>query len=246
GAQGYYLTVGTTQGGYDLVNTGTLPSTQSTYLGPALPTGQTLWARIYTKLNNNLNQFADISFTAAPGQAAFSYPTNGATNVDTTQPFAWTTATGAQGYYLTVGTTQGGYDLINSGTLPSTQSTYLGPALPGGRRVARIYTKTNNDYSPYQDISFSAAPGQAVFTNPTNGQSGVATNTTFAWSTVTAAQGYYLTVGTTTGGYDVINTGTLPASQGTYHGAALPAGQTLHARLYTKTNGNYSRYQDIT
>src|SRR5262249_54355049 len=47
GALEYYLYVGTSPGAKDLVNTGEIP--QTSYTVPSLPTGVTLWARIWTK-----------------------------------------------------------------------------------------------------------------------------------------------------------------------------------------------------
>ncbi len=81
-------------------------------------------------------------------QASFTYPTSGQSNVDTTLPFTWSTAASAQGYYLTIGTSVGAYDLVNSGALPSTQTSYIVPALPTGQTLyGRIYTKIGGEYS---------------------------------------------------------------------------------------------------
>ncbi len=246
-AQYYYLTVGTTQGGYDLVNSGVLPASQSSYGVPALPTGQTLYARIYTLIGGGWNNYQDITFTAAPRAAAFTYPTAGQTNVDTTKPFTWSTIASAQNYYLTVGTTQGGYDLVNSGVLPASQSSYGVPALPTGQTLyARIYTLIGGGWNNYQDITFTAAPNAVMFTYPTAGQTNVDTTKPFTWSTIASAQYYYLTVGTTQGGYDLVNSGVLPASQSSYGVPALPTGQTLYARIYTLIGGGWNNYQDIT
>ena len=74
------------------------------------------------------------------------------------QAFAWTPAgAGTQGYYLTVGTTVGGYDVTNSGTLPVVTSDYV-PVLPKGAQVtlhARIYAKVGGTFRRYQDVTFT-------------------------------------------------------------------------------------------
>ncbi len=182
--------------------------------------------------------------------AAFSYPTDGATNVESTQPFTWNAAAAAQGYYVTVGTTVGGYDLVNSGTLASSQTSLDVGALPTGQTLhARVYTEENGTFQRYQDISFTtdATRAEGLFTNPTAGETGVTAAAPFTWSAAGAGtQGYYLTVGTTVGGFDVANTGTLGVNVTSYQVEALPPGKTLHARIYTKADGDYQRYQDIT
>jgi len=162
GAQYYYLYV-TTQpalGGNVLVNSGTLLATQTSYQVPSLPTGQTLWARIYGYVSGRWTGFSDVSFTAAPSQVAtFTRPTVGATNVDTTRPFSWAGVPAAQYYYLFVTTLEGGGDyLVNSGTLLSTQTSYQVPALPTGKTLwARVYTYFGGKWAGFSDVSFTAA-----------------------------------------------------------------------------------------
>jgi hypothetical protein len=141
------------------VNSGVLPSSQSSYETGALPTGETLYATIYTEINGSWSYYRSISFTAAAvPEAAFTYPTDGQQNVDTTQPFTWSTAAGAQGYYFSVGTSQYGQDVVNSGVLPSSQSSYETGALPTGETLyATIYTEINGSWSYYRSITFTAA-----------------------------------------------------------------------------------------
>jgi endoglucanase len=187
---------------------------------------------------------------AAGTQAAFTSPANGQTGVDATPTFTWSTATGAQGYYLTVGTSTGAYDLLASGELPASQVSYTSPlTLPTGRALyARIYTKSGGAYASYQDITFTAAAGaKALFTSPTDGMTGVEATQPLKWSKVAEAQGYVVMIGTTVGGYDVMGSGELPATQSSFTPwSALPAGRTLFARIYTKVDGAYSRYHDIS
>jgi 6-phosphogluconolactonase (cycloisomerase 2 family) len=249
GAQGYFLTVGTSQGGDDVVNSGVLSSSQTSYPVGALPAGETLYARIYTEIGGSWSYYQDISFTAAePPIASFTYPTSGASGVDATQPFTWSTSPDAQGYFLTVGTSQGGDDVVNSGVLSSSQTSYQVGALPAGETLyARIYTEIGGSWSYYQDISFTAAAAPiANFTNPTSGEQNVSTAEPFTWSTSPDAQGYFLTIGTTQGNYDVLNSGVLSSSQTSYQVGSLPAGETLYARIYTEIGGSWSYYQDIT
>ncbi len=65
GAQGYQLTIGTKPGVADLVNSGILAPNVTTYREPALPTGETLYAKIVAKINGSWTDYEAISFTAA-------------------------------------------------------------------------------------------------------------------------------------------------------------------------------------
>jgi hypothetical protein len=191
--------------------------------------------------------YQSLTFTAAPRAATLIYPVDGAVDVDTSQPFSWSSVPGAQGYYLMVGTTANGNDLVNSGVLPTSQVALGMPVLPTGRTLyATFYVAFNGAWTVNQTMTFSAAPGQASFSYPVNGQINVDITRGFSWTTVACAQGYYLTVGTTQYGSDLVNSGVLPVGQSSLAMPGLPSGQTLYATLYTATNGTWARYQTIT
>ncbi len=244
GAQGYYLTVGTSQYGTDLVNSGILPPNQSSLAVPDLPSGRTLYATMFTEVNGTWSRFQAETFTAAVGHATLISPANGQTDVNTTAPFTWTTIAGAQGYYLTVGTSQYGTDLVNSGILPPNQSSLAVPDLPSGRTLyATMFTEVNGTWSRFQAETFTAAVGHATLISPANGQTNVNTTAPFTWTTIAGAQGYYLTVGTSQYGTDLVNSGILAPSRASYTVSALPKGKVLYATLYTEANGTWNRYQ---
>ena len=156
GGQYYCLTVGTTQGGTDLFNSGLLPAGQLTASVPALPGSQPLWARIYTYTQGTW-LYSDVSFTASgPNMATFAEPTNGATNVNATQPFTWAGVPSAAYYAVTIGTTQGGSNLANSGPVPAAQTSFQPPALPSGQTLwARLYSYIGGNWHRHVDISFT-------------------------------------------------------------------------------------------
>jgi hypothetical protein len=85
-----------------------------------------------------------------------------------------------------------------------------------------------------------------AFTDPTQGQTGVATPTTFTWSTTPAATGYQMWIGTTRGSGSLVKSGWLKPGTSSYPVPALRAGQTLYARIYTGVASGWGNYQDIT
>ena len=190
-----------------------------------------------------LDPNAAVTITVSPTTAAFTYPIDGQANVDTTRAFTWLTVPTAQSYVLVVGTTAFGSDLVIT-SLPPTQSSFTVTALPAGTIFATIYTQINGAWV-YQAITFTAIPGEAALTSPTSGQTSIDPSQPFTWSTVSAAQGYYLFVGTTPGGGDVVDSGILPASGSSYTANAVPSGRTLYAVMYTEVNGAWNRYQVI-
>jgi hypothetical protein len=166
---------------------------------------------------------------AAP--ATFTWPLNGAVDVDSSQNIRWTAVAGAQAYYLYVGSTPGSKDLINSGEISATE--FSAVSLPAGRRVyARIHTLSNGRWEA-ADISFTLHAA-AVFRSPAAGST-ILSSVSFQWTTVEGAQAYYLYVGTTAGAKDLVDSG---ETQATSLSVRLPAGgRTVYARLHTMVNG---------
>ena len=239
-AQGYILVIGTTLYGADLFNSGILPPTESNVDVPALPAGPLLHATLLTEVGGTWSNFQAITFTAAPGQASFTFPLDGENSVDPTKAFTWTTIPQAEGYILVVGTTKYGSDLANSGILPPTQSNYATPTLPSGKMLdATLLTKTNGTWTRYQAITFTAGPAMAMLTKPVNGQLNVPTPTAFTWTTVAGAQDYMLVVGTTLYGTNLVNSGILLPTRSSLNVPALPHDKLLYATLLTKINGNW-------
>jgi len=112
--QAYYLYVGTSLGAKNLVDTGEIKET--TYRAYGLPTGQLLYARLWTK-KNSVWRYTDITFTAgvaSANKATVITPADGATGVSLAGAIQWNAVAGAEKYYVYVGSTQGAQDLIDS------------------------------------------------------------------------------------------------------------------------------------
>jgi PKD repeat protein len=245
--RGYQLWIGTSRGDGSLLKSGALSARTSTYQVPELPTGVTLWARLYTKVAGDWGNWQDVSFTVTTSPAVFTYPTAAEQNIDTLTPFAWSPVTGAQAYRLTIATTPGTVALVNSGTLAATVTSYREPALPTATTLyARIAWKVAGRWRGYQDVSFTAAANPVAFTDPTQGQIGVSSPVTFTWSTSPAATGYQLWVGTRRGSGRLLKSGLLPAGVSSYTLPSLPAGRTVWARIYTGVASGWGNWQDIS
>src|SRR5206468_963104 len=173
--------VGSTLGAKDIVQTGEILATS--FLAPSLPSGQTLYARMWTKASG-VWRYVDSTFTAA-SFATLTYPANGTLNADLSQPVKWTTVYNAQAYYLYIGTTLGAKDLVNAGELH--QTSYLVGGVPTGQTLyARIWTKVGSAWK-YADSTFSAsiAPAlTATITYPPNGASNADLEQPIQWTTV--------------------------------------------------------------
>ena len=233
-ASSYYLLVGTSPGAGDVVSAG-LPGSQTSY-AVALPAGRTLFATLYTYPASGGGAVAgDVVFGTAPavGQAAFISPSSFQDNVPSATALSWSApAGGASRYYLTVGTSPGGGDVVTAALAGS--QTSLPVSLPAGRTLyATLWAYPAAGGAPTPaDVVFHTAYAATSFTNPAAFATSVPTSTTISWTSGPGAGSYYLTVGTSPGAADVVNSGGLPASQTSFP-ATLPPGRTLYATLWT-------------
>jgi PKD repeat protein len=245
--QGYQLWIGTKPGDGSLLKSGPLSASTSTYRVPTLPTDVNLWATLYTEVAGNWSNWQEVPFTVTETRAIFTYPTAGQQNINTLTPLSWVHAADAQAYRLTIGTNLGTADLVNSGILAANAISYREPALPTGKTLyARVAWEEAGSWTDYQDVSFTASPNPVAFTHPTQGQTQVSSPATLAWSTSPAATGYQLWVGTSRGSGSLLKSGLLKASTSSYTLPALPAGQTLWARIYTGITSGWGNWQDIS
>jgi hypothetical protein len=180
-----------------------------------------------------------ISFSPPP-EATIFYPADAATIGGTTAPFQWNAGANADLYRLTVGSTAGGAEYFDSGdtaalsvpmpsTLPRNQSLFL-----------RISSRIGGVWRS-RDTTFTVLPGP-TFIYPTNNVSGVRP-TFFSWSPVASGATYRLLVGTTVGGSDVADSGSISTTA--YRVFSLPPGRTLFGRVFSTVNGGTS-FTDVT
>jgi hypothetical protein len=141
GVTGYYLHVGTTPGGVDLVNIGPLSGTSATV---TLPTnGTTIYVQLETHIGNTILENNNTYTEFTQSAAAITSPTNGSMLTGASTTFTWSAGTGGvTGYYLHVGTTPGGVDLVNIGPLSGTSATVTLPT-----SGATIYAQLQTNFS---------------------------------------------------------------------------------------------------
>ncbi|MEP6794504.1 MAG: GEVED domain-containing protein [Saprospiraceae bacterium] len=118
GANGFFLTVGTTPGGTNIVNNVNVGLVTS-YDPGVFPFNTTIYVKIvpYNNLGNAIGctEQSFVTETSGPPQCThLSSPLNGATNVALTAVLHWAHSVGNQtGYKLTIGTTPGGTQIAN-------------------------------------------------------------------------------------------------------------------------------------
>jgi len=135
-------------------------------------------------------------------------PTAAATGVSVLPTITWNAVSGATGYRLSVGTTSGGTDVLNNVDLGNVTTYTLASSL-------QFNTQYYYTLSSYNGAIPSLACSERSFTTsniscpavtaPAAGAVGLSVTPTITWTASPGATGYKISVGTTSGGTDVLN-----------------------------------------
>ncbi|NRD23805.1 BspA family leucine-rich repeat surface protein [Winogradskyella litoriviva] len=217
-ATGYTLTVGSESGGFDIIN-GLDVGNVLTYDLPAdLPEDSTIYLSIIPySADGDATGCTEESFTTEdllfpPNCTNLSSPTSGTTNVAIDADLSWTAVAGATGYILNVGTSTGGTDIINGLDVGNVLTYDLLTDLPEDSTIYvsiipysadGIATGCSEEIFTTEDLL--ALPNCTTLNSPSSGSTSVLVNTDLFWNAVSNATGYILTVGTSSGGNDIVN-----------------------------------------
>lgn len=220
GATGYLVVVGITQGGIEIANNVDVNNTTS-YTFPAnLQENRTHYVTIipYNNVGDAIGcaeenfRTGNSTLNDPPSCTILSAPLNGATNVSLDTDISWNAIPNTDGYRLSVGTTSGGNNILDNFDVGNVLTYDLPANLPENSAIFVTVIPYNSfgDASGCNDESFTTeltatVPDCTALTSPLNGASGISVSTDLTWNGVADADGYRITIGTTTGGNDILN-----------------------------------------
>ncbi|MBC9798263.1 right-handed parallel beta-helix repeat-containing protein, partial [Sinomicrobium weinanense] len=154
----------------------------------------------------------ESAFTAIPIPecTAITSPENGDTDIALDSEITWETISGAEGYYLSIGTSPGGAELVNREEVSGTSYT---PAVNFEENttyyVNVVPFNETGEAEECEGISFTTetvgeVPGCTEIISPVNGQEEVPLNTDITWEAVPGAEGYFISIGTNPGGSEAL------------------------------------------
>jgi hypothetical protein len=234
-ATDYVLWVGSTANGQDALyyNAGTATGTSAT-----LQPGTTYYTTLFTFVGSSYT-FTQSRFQTS-ATAVLSTPANGATNLDSGQPiaFSWIAIAGVTSYELMVGSSIGANDAYDSDAI--TTSSTSATLNPNTKYYARLFM-TANGTETYTDTVFSTGYPLAHLTYPLDGATGVSQFLPFIWTQAQGATAYKLHVSPTGYGADDFFAGMtdIAAPNTSEYVWALQPSTTYYTQLCTQNPGPY-------
>ena len=156
----------------------------------------------------------DVRDCPIPECTLLASPLNGDTDVPVNTNITWEPALFAQGYRLTVGTTPGGNDIENNTTVTNETSFEFASDFNTGDTIYVTIIPFNDEgdsVGPCIEESFTIStdpptiPDCTTLTEPLNNANDVLVSTDLSWNPISNADGYRLTVGTSSGATDILN-----------------------------------------
>ncbi|MEX0289026.1 MAG: T9SS type B sorting domain-containing protein [Flavobacteriaceae bacterium] len=141
-----------------------------------------------------------------------SFPLDGATDIAVDATITWPAVEGINGYVISLGTSPGGTELLNSH--PTGQDNfYTAPlGLPDNTMIYVSFNLIPFDGPPivcsgimFRTVDVTIPPPCTLLTGPDNNASNVTIVTDFSWAYAPTATGYRIAIGTSPGGTEILN-----------------------------------------
>ncbi|MGC1516105.1 MAG: T9SS type B sorting domain-containing protein [Maribacter sp.] len=210
GVPGYLISIGTTPGGRDILSEQNIGSS-NTYSPPlGLPESTEVFITITLFFFNQPNivcdsqRFTTAALTAAPACTSIRNPLDGDENVNTATNLFWNSAPNATGYFLTIGTSLNGGEIVDNIDIgnqlqydpildfPAETDIYV-TIIP----YNRIGTATNCTTSVFRTVEAVILPGCSALITPFDGETNVPLSPVLEWNAVPNATGYRVSIGNT-------------------------------------------------
>src|ERR1022692_1075497 len=135
------------------------------------------------------------------GPATMASPAPGSTLTGNSATFTWHPSAAAQAYWIDVGSTQGGNNYYQSGSLPTTTLSQTVNSLPtdGSTIYVTLWTQISGQWvnNQYTYTAFNSGSSKGVITSPTPNSTLTGSSVLFTWTAGTGATAYWLDAGST-------------------------------------------------
>ncbi|WP_081964961.1 T9SS type B sorting domain-containing protein [Dokdonia donghaensis] len=218
GAVSYFVDLGTTPGGIDILNNYNAGSTPQFTAPQGFPESTLIYITIRGFFPSGNTVSCDAQFfttednTLPPGCTEVVSPINGAVDVSVSTSISWSYAPRATGYIINIGTSPGATDIINGQDLGNTltftppfdlesDTTYYITIIPYNEN-GQVTTCTETSFTT--EVIASEIPECTQLFSPIDGAIEVALTPLLEWFPVDNVEGYLIKIGSTPDGDDVL------------------------------------------
>jgi hypothetical protein len=182
------------------------------------------------------------NFNTTP--AGLYSPAQGSTLTGSSATFQWYGPPNTSAFWIDAGSSAGGNNYYQSGSLPTSTLSVTISSLPtnGSTVYVTLYWLINGSWvnNPYTFTAFNLGAAGAVMQTPTQGSTLTGSSATFTWTAGSGATNYWLDVGSTAGGNQYLQSGPLGNVQtDTVNGLPTDA-STIYVTLYSLIGGTWS------
>jgi glucose/arabinose dehydrogenase len=242
----WWLYAGSRPGANDFFDSRSLGLRTSTSVSGLPSDGSAVHARLWFRIAG-VWQFTDSTYTAATvATPSITSPAPGTTFGSASIPFQWTSnGEAVTEWWLYAGSTPGGKDILDSGSLGSSLSATLNMPVDGRPIHVRLWFRVQAQWR-FRDFQYTAASITPTITAPPPGSKLPGTSVPFTWTAMGApATEWWIYAGRAPGGREYLDSGSLGlALQGNVTG--LPGdGSTVFIRLWYRIGGLW-RFSDFS
>jgi photosystem II stability/assembly factor-like uncharacterized protein len=243
-ATSYTYQVSTTSIFNNIVDSGTITSTQKTIASGKLNQAYTYFWRVCAKNSSETSNWSTVwyfSTTAGPNAPLLISPTHLSTNIPLTPTLTWTTVSGATTYLVQISSNSSFTTIIDSITSPSNQR-----IVPSGKlNLSSTYywrVRANNSitYGPWSEVwifNTAGLPEVPALVSPPNGALAVVKTPLMNWNDASNATSYTIQISTVSNFIVMSDSATVTASQ-----YQVPTGKLFDWVTYfwrVRSNNNY-------
>ena len=215
-AIGYKLSIGTESGGRDILNTLDVGNVLTYDVSVDLPDNTEIFVTIIPyslggdAIGCSEESFSTENLIVPPLCTSLINPLTGDTNVSISTSLTWSASSNATGYKLLIGTNSGATDILNNLDVGNVLSYDFDADLQDNTIFFVKIIPYNMDGNALgcAEESFTTEiipPPCTSLKSPLNGETNVPIAANLTWFPVDKATGYNLSVGTISGGNDIVN-----------------------------------------
>jgi len=239
-ATAYWINVGSSAGGDEYYQSGSLGTSTRSATVSGLPTnGSTVYVTMYSLIGGLWvsNSYAYAAYNVAMHLGVITSPAANSTLTGSSVAFQWSAGPGAAAYWVDIGSTAGGNNYYSSGNLGNVLTTTANGLPTNGSSTVYVtlYSLVSGQWlsNAYTYTAFNLATARGVMTTPTQGSTLSSGTVTFSWTAGSEASAYWVDIGTSAGGNSLYSSGNLGNVLSTTVGGLPTNGSTIYVTLYS-------------